>query len=151
MRDRVTPCQREFVELRFGIRTLWYRKAVDRLNVARAIYSGAIVAGGFLISAITAVDLPTGKSLPVTSAVIIGLGVVVGVLGAVGPQVVRAQLIERYRRGMNRLRREAWLFATRQSPYTDQDPTVAFKLFVAKVEQIESEAIATDVDITNET
>lgn len=76
----------------------------------------------------------------------------VGVLGAVAPRVARGEQVERYRRGGNRIRLEAWRFANRRGRYAKLDDVQqAYAALVDEIEAIENEAIATESDISRET
>ena len=151
IKRRVSPTKREFIELRVCARIDWYAKTINTLNHARDLVSGAVAAGGAVIAGLTAIHPKTSGGLSWQNYVVIALGVIVAILGAIGPRALRAQQVERYRRGANRLRSEAWRFALKRGPYAEDDVEKAFSALVDKVDEIERDATATDSDITHET
>jgi hypothetical protein len=94
---RVPLAKRKFIELRVCARIEWYAKTINVLNHARDVVSGAVAAGGAVIAGLTAVHPKSSGGLSWENYVVIALGVLVAVLGAVGPRVLRAQQVERYR------------------------------------------------------
>lgn len=151
IRARVPAEQRAFVELRVQARLKWYSKTVNTLNFLRDVISGTVAGAGGLIAGLSATHPSSAHGLSWQNWVAIALGIVVGVLGAISPRLTRAQQVERYRRGMNRLRLEAWRFATKRDRYADaEDVHAAYLAFVDRVEEVESEAIATEADISGE-
>jgi hypothetical protein len=150
--EQVSAMQREFVELRIADRVRWYTNAVDRINLARTVVSAVAAAGGVVIASLTAINQKSSSGLSWQDYVVIALAVIVGIVGAIGPRIGRAQQVERYRRGGNRLRSEAWLFALGRGSYAEiEDVDEAFDVFIDRVDAIESDAIATESDITHET
>jgi hypothetical protein len=149
--SRVATEQRTFVECRVRDRLRWYARTVNTINFVRDFMSGIIAGGGIIIAGVSASHPSASHGLTWQNWVAIALGVVVGVLGAIAPRVARGEQVERYRRGMNRLRLEAWRFATKRGQYARlKNIQTAFDRFVDKVEEIENEALATEVDISQE-
>ena len=65
---------------------------------------------------------------------------------------MRVEQVERYRRGANRIRLEAWRFVGKRDRYAElDDAQEAYAAFVDAIDVIENEAIATDSDISRET
>jgi Protein of unknown function (DUF4231) len=152
LRRRVPPAQREFVERRFVERIEFYASVTGRISLTRTFVTVGVVLGGLVSAALTSIFHPASSARSVTSYIVVALGVLVALLGAVGPTIAPAQRLERFRRGMNRLRAEGWTFATGRGPYLSIDnPQIAFQAFADRIDVIEEEAIGTNVDVTRET
>ena len=121
IRMQVSAEQRLFVERRVAARLRWYAKTVNTINFVRDFISGTIAGGGIVIAGVSATHSSPTHGLSWQNWVAIALGVIVGVLGAIAPRLARGQQVERYRRGMNRLRAEAWRFATKRGQYAELD------------------------------
>ncbi len=151
IRLKVPTDQREFVQLRVAARLRWYGKTVNRLNSLRDFISGTIAGLGIVIAGISATHSSSNHGLSWQNWIAIALGVIIGVLGAISPRLARVEQVERYRRGMNRLRLEAWRFATGLGEYAKCGGVQeAYATFVDNVERIENEAIATEIDVSQE-
>jgi hypothetical protein len=146
IRKAVPADQFVFVDLRVRARLLWYSKTVNTINVVRDAISGTIAALGVIIAGVSAAHPTSTHGLSWQNWLAIALGVIVAVLGAIAPRVTRVEQLERYRQGMNRIRLEAWRFATKRDRYAKfNDAHEAYDAFVDQIEELDNEAIGTAV------